>query len=333
MNLNFLNSIDSEKSSLIDYANLISNLLLPQKKFSDKKNLNFFFQDYSKGIPILLPYDLKCFNYYDDKYFLLHIQDIVKGIFSLDNKQYVGIQRFILNGLKFIQNGKPKNKYNEFINKINFYNETQKNKIKKLSGKGYSVVAFQTRNFPHLGHEAIINYLLSKVDYVVVNPLIGPKKRGDAKNELLVESYNFLIEKKFNNKVYILPIIANMFYAGPREACHHAIIRKNIGFTHFCVGRDHAGAENIYDVNLASRITKKLESKLKINIIKTGGAFFCLKCKKSIVKDECNHSEQYLRDISGNNFREELINNRYYEYADIELQDFLRKKNKKLFQD
>ena len=86
MNLNFLNSIDSEKSSLIDYANLISNLLLPQKKFSDKKNLNFFFQDYSKGIPILLPYGLKCFNYYDDKYFLLHIQDIVKGIFSLDNK-------------------------------------------------------------------------------------------------------------------------------------------------------------------------------------------------------------------------------------------------------
>ena len=129
-----------------------------------------------------------------------------------------------------------------------------------------------------------------------------------------------------------MPIIANMFYAGAREACHHAILRRNFGFTHFCVGRDHAGAENAYNVNSASKVTKKLESKLKINIIETQGAFFCSKCNKSLVRGECNHSEKHLIDISGSEFRKKLKNKEYYEYADLELQDLLIKKIN-LFQD
>ena len=84
--------------------------------------------------------------------------------------------------------------------------------------------AFQTRNIPHSGHEEIIKQLLNKSNHVIVNPVIGPKKIGDINYNFLKKIYNFLINKKYKNKVSYFPVIANMFYAGPREAMHHAII-------------------------------------------------------------------------------------------------------------
>ena len=48
-----------------------------------------------------------------------------------------------------------------------------------------------------------------------------------------------------------------MFYSGPREAVHHALLRQKLGFDMFIVGRDHAGAENAYKPNSAPKILKK----------------------------------------------------------------------------
>ena len=61
-----------------------------------------------------------------------------------------------------------------------------------------------------------------------------------------------------------------MFYSGPREAIHHSILRKNLGFDQFLVGRDHAGAENVYKPNLAYQTVKKVSknSVLKFWLIK-----------------------------------------------------------------
>ena len=75
-----------------------------------------------------------------------------------------------------------------------------------------------------------------------------------------------------------------MFYAGPTEAIHHAILRKNLGFTHFSVGRDHAGSNNIYPEQNAPMLAKKYSKNIGIDIITHQGAAFCKNVIKQLLK-------------------------------------------------
>jgi len=52
-----------------------------------------------------------------------------------------------------------------------------------------SVAGFQTRNAPHIGHEYIQKTSLAFVDGLFINPLIGRKKAGDFKDEVIIDSY------------------------------------------------------------------------------------------------------------------------------------------------
>ena len=118
------------------------------------------------------------------------------------------------------------------------YNIINKNRIvldylKFLKSKFKKIGAFQTRNIPHFGHEKIMNRMLENCDHLVINPLIGPKKKGDFTVDCLNHIYNYLINNKYQNKLSFKPIFANMFYAGPREAFHHMLIRKNLGLIIF----------------------------------------------------------------------------------------------------
>ncbi|MCK4443014.1 MAG: sulfate adenylyltransferase, partial [Thermoplasmata archaeon] len=61
--------------------------------------------------------------------------------------------------------------------------------------KGWrTIVGFQTRNPPHLGHEWIQKTALTFADGVFINPLIGKKKKGDFKDDLILEAYDRLIK-------------------------------------------------------------------------------------------------------------------------------------------
>ena len=60
--------------------------------------------------------------------------------------------------------------------------------------KGWkTVVAFQTRNTPHIGHEYLQKTALTFTDGIFVNPVIGRKKKGDFKDEVILASYEELI--------------------------------------------------------------------------------------------------------------------------------------------
>ena len=123
-----------------------------------------------------------------------------------------------------------------------------------------------------------------------------------------------------------------MFYAGPREAIHHALLRQRLGFTKFSVGRDHAGADNFYDPLDASRVIDDNRDELQISIFCHSGAVFCKKCKKPIISDACCHDHSQMLDISGTDLRNSLKNGTNYEYADLEMQNFIKREKLELFE-
>ena len=173
--------------------------------------------------------------------------------------------------------------------------------------KGWrTVVGFQTRNVPHLGHEYVQKTALSFVDGIFINPLIGRKKRGDFKDEVILEAYATLIENYFLKDNAVLAILeTEMRYAGPREAIFHAIMRKNFGCTHFIVGRDHAGVGDFYDPFAAHRIFEEFPD-LGIVPLFFRTFFYCRKCGGVTNEKTCPHSEEDRVNFSGTTIRKML---------------------------
>ena len=171
--------------------------------------------------------------------------------------------------------------------------------------RGWKTVAgFQTRNAPHLGHESAIRLALELVDGVYINPVLGPKKPGDFPDKLVAETYRLLAQKYLPwNRVAVGFIKYSMRYAGPREALHHAIMRKNLGCTHFIVGRDHAGVGSYYKPYQAQEYLSKFPD-LGINIIKVKEYWHCPKCGWIVSSRTCTHKE--VEKISGTKIREAL---------------------------
>jgi sulfate adenylyltransferase len=117
-----------------------------------------------------------------------------------------------------------------------------------FEAKGWrTVVGFQTRNTPHIGHEYVQKAALTFTDGLFINPVIGRKKKGDFKDEVILASYEEAIRHYYIKERTVMAILQmEMRYAGPKEAIHHAIIRKNFGCTHIIIGRDHAGVGSYY---------------------------------------------------------------------------------------
>jgi sulfate adenylyltransferase len=170
--------------------------------------------------------------------------------------------------------------------------------------KGWrTVVGFQTRNPPHLGHEYVQKTALTFVDGVFINPVIGKKKRGDFKDEIILEAYEILIKNYYLKDRAVMSILPyEMKYAGPREAVHHAIIRKNFGCTHFIVGRDHAGVGNYYKPYAAQEIFDEFPD-LGISPLFFKSFFYCRKCGGVTHEKACPHGERERVKFSGTKIR------------------------------
>ena len=200
------------------------------------------------------------------------------------------------------------------------YNLSPKETRFLFKEKGWKdIVAFQTRNPPHMGHEYVQKTALTFVDGIFINPIIGKKKTGDFRDEVILKSYEALMKNYYLKERAVMSILrTSMKYAGPREAIHHAIMRKNYGCTHFIVGRDHAGVANYYGPYDAHDIFSEFPD---LGIIPIFFRSFskCSKCG-SVVNDKiCPHDQEYHINFSGKKIREILRN------GEIPSEDMMRK--------
>jgi sulfate adenylyltransferase len=200
------------------------------------------------------------------------------------------------------------------------YNLTPKETRYLFKEKGWrEIVAFQTRNPPHIGHEYVQKTALTFVDGVFINPIIGKKKVGDFRDDVILASYETLMKYYYLKERAVMSILrTSMKYAGPREAIHHAIMRKNFGCTHFIVGRDHAGVGNYYGPYDAHDIFSEFPD---LGIIPVFFRSFsrCTKCD-SVVNDKiCPHEQEHHINFSGKKIRELLTK------GEVPPEDMMRK--------
>lgn len=170
--------------------------------------------------------------------------------------------------------------------------------------KGWrQVVGFQTRNVPHLGHEYVQKTALTFADGLFINPVIGRKKKGDFTDEAILATYQVLIDHYYLKERSVMAVLQyEMRYAGPREAVHHAIMRKNFGCTHFIVGRDHAGVGNFYPPFAAQEIFQEFPD-LGIIPVFFNAFSYCRRCGGVVNEKVCPHGEEDKVSFSGTEIR------------------------------
>lgn len=138
------------------------------------------------------------------------------------------------------------------------YNLTPRDTRRMFQQKNWkSVVGFQTRNPMHRGHEAITKKAMEFIDGLLIHPMVGETMEGDIPASVRMKCYQVLVDNYFPaEKVLLAANPAHMYFAGPREAILHAIVRQNYGCTHFIVGRDHAGVKSFYGPSDAQELMR-----------------------------------------------------------------------------
>lgn len=168
----------------------------------------------------------------------------------------------------------------------------------------HKIVAFQTRNAPHVAHEMLQKAALATRDGVFVNPLVGKKKSGDFGDDVILECYEEMIRAYYPKDRCLLGTLhTEMRYAGPKEAIHHAIMRQNYGCTHIIIGRDHAGVGKYYDPFAAHKIFGDYTD-LEIEPVFYPAMFYCKACASFSTAKGCPHDNESRLSVSGTALRE-----------------------------
>ena len=247
---------------------------------------------------------------------VLHVEDVftfdksntATGVYGTNDVAHPGVAK--TNSMKdFLVGGKIDYIQRQSETEIRKHRMTPTQTREVFEKAGWkTIVAFQTRNPPHVAHEMLQKAAITTRDGVFVNPLIGKKKSGDFKDEIIVKAYETMISNYYpENKCQLATLHTEMKYAGPKEAIHHAIMRQNYGCTHIIIGRDHAGVGNFYDPFAAHKIFSDYPE-LEIQPIFFPAFFYCKKCLTFTNPKVCPHDADSREQISGTKLREMIQN-------------------------
>jgi sulfate adenylyltransferase len=247
----------------------------------------------------------------NEKFAILHVEEIysfdkitcAKSIYQTDDIKHPGVEK-MLNMKDRLVGGKVDVLKRIGQAPLRKYRMTPVQTREEISRNGWkSVVGFQTRNVPHVAHEMLQKAALNLYDGLFVNPLIGKKKHGDFKDEVILSTYVALIDNYYpKDRMMFVTLHTDMQYAGPKEAIHHAIMRKNFGCSHFIVGRDHAGVGNYYHPFAAHEIFKEYRD-LEIEPLFFPAFYYCKRCLTYSNERNCPHEPEFREELSGTKMR------------------------------
>ncbi|MCH8227064.1 MAG: bifunctional sulfate adenylyltransferase/adenylylsulfate kinase [Proteobacteria bacterium] len=175
------------------------------------------------------------------------------------------------------------------------------------------VVAFQTRNPLHRGHQELTFRAAREAEAnLLIQPVVGMTKPGDIDHFTRVRCYEHVLEQYPEQTTTLSLLNLAMRMGGPREALWHAIIRKNYGCTHFIVGRDHAGPGNdrngepFYGPFDAQELYRQHEQELDITMVPFKTMVYVENKAEYMLADETDPGDKVL-NLSGTEFRRRLI--------------------------
>ena len=261
-----------------------------------------------------------------EEIYTTNLKKMVNRWFGVDSLEHPGVKRVLSSGEYFVAGNI------QLINRLPSNNvefEFTPRELRFLFDlKGWRrVVGFHSRNVAHRGHEYIQNQALEVThgDGLLISPVLGPKKMGDFRSELIIKSYQMMIKNGSypTGKAFLGALLTYPRYCGPREAVFTALCRKNMGCSHFIIGRDHAGVGDFY---------KKIDCEKFFNQIGDIGItpvfFDAIGYNNKTRKYEQESNSKNIVSLSGTSVREaismgEKLPN-WFIYEDI--QDMLLKK-------
>ena len=132
-----------------------------------------------------------------EEVFTFDKEKTVKGVYGTTDNSHPGVAKTMAMN-DFLVSGKidyVKRPENTEIRKFRMTPLETREAFSKAGWK--KIVAFQTRNPPHVAHEILQKTAITTRDGVFVNTLIGKKKSGDFKDEVIIKSYEAMIENYY----------------------------------------------------------------------------------------------------------------------------------------
>ena len=149
--------------------------------------------------------------------------------------------------------------------------------VRRFTMNGWRrVLGFHSEQYLHCAHREMVLDTAQKVGAAVfLQPVVGLNHPGDVDFYTHIRCYQVFTEKFPPNMIMLglSPFAGRM--AGPRDALHQAIMRKNFGCSHFMVSPDHGdpfarlnnGSELFYEKGAAQQLVDSYSEKTGIIMV------------------------------------------------------------------